>query len=711
MPEPSSITPQFPPGVNDLEERFYAALSEEPVGEEALADTVYALRAEVESRKETLRRTDYLRARAIFETVEDVLDLFWSFSLEEPAEDDADDEKGATLFAHPPDLTEPGERTMQEMKERIQSALTTARDEQLQTESTRSFIDEMEKNRPHSSNGRKVQDVSVQNLFLSPQSLSEDLRNFERASVPEKLGMLDDIIQPYLQFVDSDANDAFTGLRLLDIWRYARHTWSIPHKQTPGRRMRYLVRDAARDFHPIIGIGALGSGVMQLTPRDKEIGWAPIALAHRSRMKDHFEDELGEPYSDERALDVRLDDFQRVFGPNTTLVLHALLRQIQKAVDYLYVDDFLEQGILTPGDLHAPSCDTINRIEKAKNKLKNANSNREFTSSDDLEEDAQSSLYSRKRATSLKRLLKAKRILLEFTRQTHGLDDDALRERIVSQKRIRGALKTALRSVKKRRIAGLMDITTCGAIPPYNEILGGKLVSFLMGSPQVISEYRERYKDQESVIASRMKGEPVTRRPDLVLLSTTSLYAVGSSQYNRLDAPTANGNLEYIHIGESSGHGHIHISQRTFSTLVDLLDELAKQNDDIERPSNRFGNGVNYRMRTIKAALSQIGLQPLHQHEQPRLIYLVPLAENWREYLTGKDDDPEYIYADTEEDPRPETQALIDFWKLRWFYKRAQKDMIIERIEDMDGKVKVSDLIPDDEDRKTSAPLFEEEAA
>jgi hypothetical protein len=711
MPEPSPITPQFPPGVNDLAERFYAELSEVPAGEEALTDTVYALRAEVESRKETLGRVDYLRARAIFETIEDVLNLFWTFSLQKLEDEEPKDKNTPTLVAHPPDLTETRKRTVQEMKERIQSALTTARDEQLQTESTRLFIEKMEKNRPHQSNGRKVQDVSVQNLFLSPQSLAEDLRNFERASVPEKLGMLDDIIQPYLQFVDSDEEDDFTGLRLLDIWRYARHTWSIPHKQTPGRRMRYLIRDAARDFHPIIGIGALGSGVMQLTPRDKEVGWAPIALANRSRMKDHFKNELEEPYSDERALGVRLDDFQRVFGPSTTLVLNAFLCQVQNALDHLYVDDFLEQGILSSGELHAPSSDTIDRVEKAKNELQNANSNREFTASDDLENDARSSLYSRKRATSLKRLLKAKQILIEFTRENRGLNDDNLREHVVSQKRIRGALKTALRSVKKRRIAGLMDITTCGAIPPYNEILGGKLVSFLMGSPQVISEYRERYDDQESVIASRMKGETVTRRPELVLLSTTSLYAVGSSQYNRLDAPTANGNLEYKHIGESSGHGHIHISQRTFSTLVTLLDELAQRNNNVERPSNRFGNGVNYRMRTIKAALSQIGLQPLHQHEQPRLIYLVPLAKNWREYLTGKDDDPEYIYDDTKNNPRLETKALIDFWKIRWFYKRAQKDMIIERIEGMDGKVKVSDLVPDDEDRKTPAPLFEKEAA
>jgi hypothetical protein len=204
----------------------------------------------------------------------------------------------------------------------------------------------------------------------------------------------------------------------------------------------------------------------------------------------------------------------------------------------------------------------------------------------------------------------------------------------------------------------------------------------------------------------------VVRNPELVLLSTTSLYSVGSSQYNRLSAPTANGELEYVHIGESSGHGHIHISRRTFRTFVELLEELSEPEDsEVERPNNQFGNGVNYRMRTIKAALSQVGLQPLHQHEHPRLIYLVPLAENWCDYLTGKDDAPEYIYADTEEDPQVETKALVDYWKIRWFYRRAQKDFVIERLENQYQKVQVSELIPEEHDAAQPAPLFEEQVA
>jgi hypothetical protein len=701
MPDSYVLDPEIPDPVSDLTKHFYSNLSEEPKGESELGDVVQSLLDGVEVRKPVMGHTEYLKTKAIFETIDDVLGLYWQFSLRESGEDE-----GITLIAHTPNLTTADERSAKEMKSRIRDTLVAARDKQLREEDTQSFVREMETPSVHGGDG-EPRKTSVQDLFLSPGSLVSDLRSFAEAPVHGKLAQLQDIIQPYLQFVDSDKKDQFTGLRQLDIWRYARCTWSIPHKQTPGRRMRYLVRDAARKNHPIIGIGAICSGVMQLTPRDREIGWSPLALAQPKRVKNYISEELEEEPTKQRVQEVREKKFEEVLGQDAWEVVNSLASQLDRALGYLYVQDFLDENIVSTSDLESPSAECLQSIEKKKETIANANSNQGFTSTDDYERDAQSSLYTRKRATALKRILSAKRDLQTFAREHNESSNADLRRSIVSNGDVRRALKMALRTVKKRRIAGLMDITTCGAVPPYNEVLGGKLLSFLMASPKVIAKYRQRYKDQESVIASRMKGEAVVRSPELVLLSTTSLYAVGSSQYNRLKAPTANGELRYEEIGKSSGHGHIHISERTFQTLKELLDELNEDDGESNRPNNRFGNGVNYKMRTIKAALSEIGLKPLHQHEHPRLIYLVPLAKNWREYLTGKDDTPEYLYADTEENPEAETQALIDYWKLRWFYKRAQKDFIIERLEEADGAVKVSNLIPDDEPEAEPAPLFE----
>jgi len=703
MPDSHILNPEVPEPVSDLLDRFYSSLDEEPKGEDDLASLVESLRAGVETRRSVMDQCEYLKAKAVFETIEDVLKLYWQFSLRSGKE-----LEGEKLVAHAPDLTTTDERSAREMKSRIRETLVTARDEQLREESTRSFIWEMEEPSMHEVNGQP-REKSVRDLFLSPKALASDLQCFAEAPVHEKLAQLPDIIQPYLEFVDSDTEDQFTGLRLLDVWRYARHTWSIPHKQTPGRRMRYLVRDEARENHPIIGIGALGSGVMQLTPRDREIGWSPLALAQPKRIKEYIEQKLEENPTKAQVREVRENEFQDVFGGNTWEVIHALSSQLNRALGYIYIQDFLEEAVISVFDLVKPSEKCLQSIEEVRIETGNASS-QGFQATDDYENDAQSPLYTRKRLTALKRILSAKRTLQNLVREHSGKSNKELRQFIVSNGDVRRALKMALRSVKKRRIAGLMDITTCGAIPPYNEVLGGKLVSFLMASPKVIAKYRERYRNQESVIASRMKGEAVVRRPELVLLSTTSLYAVGSSQYNRLKAPTASEKqLRYEEIGKSSGHGHIHISERTFQTLTELLDELAKEDESI-RPNNQFGNGVNYKMRTIKAALSEIGLKALHQHEHPRLIYLVPLAQNWREYLTGKEDEPDYLYADTEENPQEETQALIDFWKLRWFYKRAQKDFVIERLDDAEGKVKVSNLIPEENEETQiaePAPLFE----
>src|SRR5204862_3597783 len=100
------------------------------------------------------------------------------------------------------------------------------------------------------------------------------------------------------------------------------------------------------------------------------------------------------------------------------------------------------------------------------------------------------------------------------------------------------AIRVILKKAKADRVGiAVADITVCGAVQPYNAILGGKLVAMLATSPEVILEYRRRYSNAESEIASSMAGRPIVRAPTLVLLGTTSLYGGGSSQYNRIKIP------------------------------------------------------------------------------------------------------------------------------------------------------------------------------
>lgn len=65
-------------------------------------------------------------------------------------------------------------------------------------------------------------------------------------------------------------------------------------------------------------------------------------------------------------------------------------------------------------------------------------------------------------------------------------------------------------------------------------------------------------------------------------------------------------------------------------------------------------------------------MQQLQKHGTPRLVYMLPLAENWQEYLTGRDDEPHWLYSDIA-NPEAETSAIVNHWKNRWFIPRAQR--------------------------------------
>lgn len=140
----------------------------------------------------------------------------------------------------------------------------------------------------------------------------------------------------------------------------------------------------------------------------------------------------------------------------------------------------------------------------------------------------------KKRAAELSKLLDAMRCFNEFKNENSINWLSAMLKSEYGRK----ALNTALVANRKTKIgSNMMEIIVCGAIPPYNELLGGKLISILACSPLVIRDYTEKYSNQISEIASRMKGKKVVRDSRLAFLGTTSLYALGSSQYNRIKVP------------------------------------------------------------------------------------------------------------------------------------------------------------------------------
>jgi hypothetical protein len=528
-----------------------------------------------------LPEADRLSTQLFFEVLEDLARHGWQFDPGACPDHDEDDPEDEKLCAIPPDVTAGSGRDSQEVKRRLRAMLGEARDEQLQQPSVRRFVEKMERPRRH--RGRQV---SVQDLFTDPQNFSDDLQRRLDAAPAFREELIHDLVEPYLQRV-TDERDSFTNLRLRDVWRYCRYTWSLPQKTQPGRRMKYLVRDAARPFHPIMGIGALGSSIVQISCRDAEIGWTLDALRDTDRPGDR---------------------------------MRVLREEIERALGEIYREDFEEEGVLDENAVRRPTAETLDALaplsEERPSGGERLDRNTPFA------EAARSPLYRHKRAKTLRKLLRARRT---FQTSAEEVDSDApdqegrnaaLLERLLSTKDGKRALKTALRSQKKRHVgSSMMNITTCGAIPPYNPILGGKLAGLLMISPQVLADYREKYGGRASHIASRMKGAPLERRNELALLETSSLYGVGSSQYNRLRAPVAHGEVRYNETGKTDGFGTVHLSERTYRTLQNLLDT----HPDLDTESHEFGRGVNYKMRSVASALGHLGLGAVQKHKNPRL--------------------------------------------------------------------------------------------
>ena len=435
-------------------------------------------------------------------------------------------------------------------KVRIRKQELVKRDEQLRRPAVRKFVEGMER-----SILRRHQPVSVFSLFRDGRELAASLREARSLPPTQRADRLREAVDPYLQFVDGAAVCEHTGLCLQDVWRYFRHTWTNQYTSTPGRWMAFLVRDRARKFHPVIGIGAIGSPIVQIRERDAWIGWHPETFLDSVTAAPAAE--LGE----------------------------WLNKTVDGAIDELFLDDFMEEQLITQRDLSEPSLDAINCLRshgKSQRKLhhrlvnsqelKGWASHRDATGENRWRSRTLTHLYRSKRALTLAAMLRARSNLREFLGERPTID--SIRALLGSPEGQR-TVRTVLRKAKADRVGiAMSDITVCGAVAPYAQILGGKLVSMLAASPEVIVAYRERYAEKESEIASSMAGQPVVRSPHLVLLGTTSLYGAGSSQYNRLRMPAEalgglpGEHLEYRELGKSEAYGTSHFSAETVEALV-----------------------------------------------------------------------------------------------------------------------------------------------
>jgi len=199
----------------------------------------------------------------------------------------------------------------------------------------------------------------------------------------------------------------------------------------------------------------------------------------------------------------------------------------------------------------------------------------------------------------------------------------------------------------------VMDAFVLGAVPPYNRLLGGKLVAMLVVSAEVREAFRRKYEDRATLITRRRQTG------DLALVTTTS--ALGrSSLYNRI---RFRDRLLYIPVGFTQGTGEFHFS----NALYEAMTTFASVHCAPTAKHQQWGTGFRNRRELVKKCLTALGLPRgwLH-HGVARQVYVAPLGEGVAEYLRG-DADAWIPYDYT-------AHELFRAFRERWLLPRAARD-------------------------------------
>ncbi len=582
-----------------------------------------------------------LAVEAAFRLFADLLQQGWAVEVH----------RGEIWATAPLATTADGE-SLDSVKGRLRDALVAAKSTQLSDPAVRDFLRRMET--PRLLRDRRV---SILDLIDDGQSLAVEMTAAAALPPSERGVELDRIVRPVLQFATAAKNCEITGLPLLDVWRYFRHTWSLEYRPTPGRTLFLLVRNAARPNMPVMGIAALANALPQLKVRDNWIGWTAKDLIFRVRANPatwaQERAALLRTLEDAQAL-IRADDLIEKVGRATGAVLEERLLALAGAaaadrdVALRHRQQKLERGEAVPSMRHLP---------------------RDRQGQIDWVAASQAPLFVLKRARTLAAILLARRVVGGLSPSGAEFLEAAARQPDVMR-----ALAITMKEIRKVGLASrMLELNVCGAVPPYRDLLVGKLVALSVATAEIADGYRERYGAQPSEIASQMAAAKVVRSPDLCTLTTTSLYGVAASQYNRLKvtAPTAVAatTIHWKDLGLTEGYGTVHLSDAT----VRALRRLSVADRGGRNVNNVFGEGNSPRLRQVREGLDALGVDSdaILKHSSARRVYGLEMFPGGNRSLCLNQAVPHVL---------PTFRNVANAWRDRWLSGRVTRRDVLARV-------------------------------
>ena len=211
---------------------------------------------------------------------------------------------------------------------------------------------------------------------------------------------------------------------------------------------------------------------------------------------------------------------------------------------------------------------------------------------------------------------------------------------------------------RRERLVHTMSAYVAGALPPYSQLLGGKLVTALAASSELGQHFRGRYGSTAGTISGSRK--------DAHLSLVTFTSALGrSSLYNRVRLLDSDGVpvVDLRRLGYTHGYGHFQIAEEHFQQLKALVESTDRRDWSAE-----MGTGPNWRIRVIRAGLRELGIDgdAVLQHGIRREIFAMPVADNALPFLRGEDPAPDFSLQRSVEE-------ISQLAVARWIVPRARR--------------------------------------
>lgn len=205
----------------------------------------------------------------------------------------------------------------------------------------------------------------------------------------------------------------------------------------------------------------------------------------------------------------------------------------------------------------------------------------------------------------------------------------------------------------QERLSHIMDAFVLGAVPPYSQLLCGKLVAMLAASNEVRDTFRKKYSGQESLISQK--------ETDARLALITTASALGkSSLYNRLKYKDR---LLFHSVGFTQGYGEFHFSNGIYQAMA----EYAAANAEPTAKKESWGKGFRNRREVVRKCLASLEIKSDWTfHGIQREVFAVPLAHNTQAFLRGENSKLRWFDQSV--------ANLSDFFKERWLLPRSLRN-------------------------------------